>query len=194
MIAKTDLKRAAFVLKEILGMKNEPIGVKFFIKDRPHDGFGWPSGGEFCEMLMRARSGEKTYLRFKAACAVVAWVLRVRVPPDKLTLRWETGAPRSIYRAVAVFPLADAPFKPDVVIIDAIPEQLMQITLVPAPECQIVPAIIGDTEIQCLPVAEIWNACMKCHLKPDHAQGECLLCFPVKDLDKIVRSLEKLKQ
>lgn len=203
----TDLKQASLVLKEILGLRHEPVAVKFFKEEILLNGFSRRAqyGGEYCEMIINAALGKKTVLRFfKADCKAAAWTLGIRVPPDKLTLRAPTDTPRSIYSSVASCPLAEAPFEPDVVIIDATPAQLIWITLIHETgrsldfNTGIAPGTPVDTTILSFPVCRAKgttsSTCMKCHIRNEPFERECMLGFPVKDLDNIVHYLEKLKQ
>ena len=57
-----DLKEAASVMKEILGLTYEPIAVKFLEKKTNLDGFEMPSERRYCQVLMGAREGNKLLL------------------------------------------------------------------------------------------------------------------------------------
>jgi len=81
-----DLRRAAGVLKEILGLKYEPIAVKFFEDRVQLDGFETPSERRYCQVLMGAREGKRYLLTAdNIACPAAAWALGFKEPPPTLS-------------------------------------------------------------------------------------------------------------
>jgi uncharacterized protein (DUF169 family) len=201
----TNLKQASLALKEILGLRHEPVAVKFFPEDKELDGFRRPPGGKYCAMIIGARHGKKHSLSPDVECKPVAWTLGVKVPPDKPSLTNPIDALKSKYKTVASCPLAEAPFEPDVVIIDATPVQFRWITLIHEtgrevdPKAEIAPDTPVDTAILSFPVCRANGTtalycCMRCHITHEPFDDPCMLGFPVKDLDNIVHSLEQLKQ
>jgi uncharacterized protein (DUF169 family) len=108
------------------------------------------------------------------------------------------------YKAVACCPLAEAPFEPDVVVIESVPEHLMWIALALVFESggrlEFNTAILQATcvDVTILPfLTQKLNAslgCYGCREATNLAEGECVMGFPIKDLDTIVRSLQKLNE
>jgi uncharacterized protein (DUF169 family) len=212
-------------MKEILGLKYEPVAVKFFKERVQLEGFETPSERRYCQILMGAREGKKYLLTAdNIACPAAAWALGFKEPPATLssgempTKMGTFGSPQAVkntlstmtrlemgkYRMVACCPLGDAPFTPDVVVIESDVEHLMWVVLARLFETggrlpldtAILQATCVDATI--IPfVYQRFNAspgCYGCRESTNLADGECVLGFPIKDLETIVRSLEKLNE
>ena len=110
--------------------------------------------------------------------------------------------PQGKCRAVAACPLGDALFVPDVVVLEARPEHLMWVALASVRRTggrlpfstAILQATCVDGTI--LPfVEQRLNAslgCYGCREATNMAEAECILGFPIGDLDRIVTELEEL--
>ena len=220
-----DLRRAAKILKEILGLRCEPVAVKFFKDKVQLEGFETPSERRYCQVLMGAREGKKYLLTAdNIACPAAAWAIGFKEPPATLssgempfkmgifgspqavknTLSTMTRLEMGKYKMVACCPLGDAPFTPDVVVIESDVEHLMWVALALLFETggrlpldtAILQATCVDATITPF-VYQRLNAslgCYGCREATNLAESECVLGFPVKDLEKIVTSLEKLKE
>ena len=142
-------------LQDILGLDREPAAIKFFIDaealgvlDLSH--YDNNKRSRYCQAIMRARWGEKVVLGAdNIACASAAAAFGFKPLHPKLasgeahynvgtlgTLEAArslmVGMPRLVfgdYAYVAVAPLAAAEFTPDVVLVEAPPENLMWIAL-----------------------------------------------------------------
>lgn len=146
----TDLKRDALVLKEILGLRCEPVAVKFFGDEVQLEGFEKPTERRYCQILMGAREGKRYLLTAdNIACPAAAWALGFREPPRTLssgempakmgifaspeavknTLSTMTRLEMGKYKMVACCPLGEAPFEPDVVVLESDVEHLMWVAL-----------------------------------------------------------------
>lgn len=219
------LGSASSVLKDTLGLSSEPVAVKFLQSATFLDGFNIPGERRYCQLLMSARRGEKLVgTKENISCPAAAWALGLKEPPVKLstgempaamgifnepavarhTLETMTRLERGKYKMVAVCPLAEAPWEPDVVVIESVPEHLMWIALAQVFETG---GRIGfDTAIlqaTCVDVTVIpfvqqrLNAslgCYGCREATDLTEQECVLGFPLKDLGEIVGSLLKLNE
>jgi hypothetical protein len=78
-----DMKEAASVMKQILGLTYEPIAVKFLTEKTPLAGFEMPSERRYCQVLMGAREGEKLLLTADNISALPLpgrWASRSRQP------------------------------------------------------------------------------------------------------------------
>ncbi len=221
----TDLKQAASVLKEILKLRYEPVAVKFFEEEVQLEGFETPSERRYCQVLMGAREGKKYLLSAdNIACPAAAWALGFKEPPATLSsgeMPWKMGIfgspeavkntlnnmtrlPMSKYKMVACCPLGEAPFEPDVVVLESDVEHLMWVALALVFETggrlpfdtAILQATCVDATI--IPfVFQRLNAslgCYGCREATNLAEGESVLGFPFRDLEKIVTSLEKLNE
>ena len=158
------------------------------------------------------------------ACPAAAWALGLKEPPLKLSSGEMPasmgifGSPAAAkntldtmprlnmgkYKAVACCPLAGAPFEPDVVVIESVAEHLMWVALALVFESggrlEFNTAILQATcvDVTILPfLTQKLNAslgCYGCREATNLAEGECVMGFPIKDLDTIVRSLQKLNE
>jgi uncharacterized protein (DUF169 family) len=220
-----DLEKSAKVLTEILGLKYNPIAVKFFEKIESLDGFELPSDRRYCQILMGAREGQKLMLTTEnIACPAAAWALGFKEPPPKLssgempaamgifanpaavrnTLATMPRLQMGKYNMVTACPLAQAPFEPDVVVIESNPEQLMWIALAKVFEAggrlNFSTAVLQATcvDVTILPfLTQQMNAnlgCYGCRESTNLAESETVLGFPIKDLEEIVSSLQKLNE
>ncbi len=145
-----DIKEASSVMKAILGLKYEPIAVKFLKKKTGLEGFETPSERRYCQVLMGAREGKKLLLTGdNISCPAAAWALGFKEPPPKLSsgempfAMGIFGSPGAVqntfasmprlemgkYQMVACCPLNLAPFEPDIVVIESDVEHLMWIAL-----------------------------------------------------------------
>jgi len=220
-----DLEKSAKILTEILGLKYPPIAVKFFEKAESLDGFKLPGDRRYCQILMGAREGKKLMLTAdNISCPAAAWALGFKEPPPKLssgempaamgifaspaavrnTLATMPRLEMGKYKMVAACPVGQAPFEPDVVVIESDPEHLMWVALAKVFETggrlEFSTAVLQATcvDVTILPfLTQRMNAnlgCYGCREATDLADSETVLGFPASQLDKIVASLEKLNE
>jgi uncharacterized protein (DUF169 family) len=158
------------------------------------------------------------------SCPAAAWALGFKEPPAKLlsgempaamgifgspaaakhTLDTMPRLEMGKYRMVGCCPLHTAPFSPDVVVIESFPEHLMWVALALAFETggrlEFNTAILQATCVDATIVPFLnqkLNAtlgCYGCREATNMAESECVLAFPIKDLDTIVVSLVKLNE
>lgn len=145
-----DRPMAAATLKGVLGLRSEPVAVKFFTREVELAGFVKPGEQRYCQILMGAAKGRKYLLTAQnIACPAAAWAFGFREPPATLasgempfkmgifgnpeavrnTLRSMTRLEMGKYRMVACCPLAEAPLDPDVVVLESDVEHLMWVAL-----------------------------------------------------------------
>ena len=220
-----DLEKSAKIITEILGLKHPPIAVKFFEKVEALDGFTLPSDRRYCQILMGAREGKKMILTAEnIACPAAAWALGFKEPPLKLSsgempvamgIFASPAAVRNTlatmprlemwkYKMVAAFPLGQAPFEPNVVVIESDPEHLMWVALAKVFKAggrlEFSTAVLQATcvDVTILPfLTQKINAnlgCYGCREATNLTESETVLGFPFKDLDEIVGSLQKLNE
>jgi uncharacterized protein (DUF169 family) len=141
------------LLKIILGLETEPVGV-FLLTEGSDPGLfrQWErlSHHRYCQVLMQARSGKSVVLEAEElACPAAARAFGMRELPEGLAggkalvgfgivEKPETGKrmfetmPRldpGLIKSIAAAPLRECPAVPDVVVVEAEPEQLMWLLL-----------------------------------------------------------------
>jgi uncharacterized protein (DUF169 family) len=187
------------------------------------EGFETPPSRRYCQILMEASEGKKVVLTPETiACPASAAALGFKPLPEKLrtgemleaygifaskeagknTIDSMTRFPMGKYRAVAACPLGQAPYEPDVVVMESKPEHLMWVALASVRETggrlsfstAILQATCVDGTI--LPfVNQKLNAsmgCYGCREATDMAEDEAILGMPGKDLERIIAQLEEL--
>ena len=220
-----EIKEAADVMKKILGLIYEPIAVKFLTEKSQLAGFEVPSDCRYCQVLMGAREGEKLLLTGdNVSCPAAAWALGFKEPPAKLssgempagmgifgspaaaknTLDTMPRLKMGKYQMVACCPLGQAPFEPDIVVLESAVEHLMWVALAKVFETGgrlefstgILQATCVDGTIMPFLKQEIHASlgCYGCREATNMAESECVLGFPVKDLEHIMNSLKKLNE
>jgi len=221
----SDYRRAATVLKDVVGLKHEPIAVKFFENKVQLDGFETPSERRYCQILMGAREGKKYLITAdNIACPAAAWALGFKEPPATLssgempakmgifgspqavknTLNSMLRLPMGKFKMVACCPLGEAPFEPDVVVLESDVEHLMWVALARLFETggrlPLDTALLQATCVDATIIPFVYQrlnaslGCYGCREATNLADSECVLGFPVKDLEEIVTSLEKLNE
>ena len=220
-----DLKEATDVMKEILGLTYEPIAVKFLTEKSQLAGFEIPSERRYCQVLMGAREGNKLLLTTdNISCPAAAWALGFKEPPPKLssgempagmgifgspaaaknTLDTMPRLEMGKYQMVACCPLGEAPFEPDVIVLESAVEHLMWGALANVFETGgrlefstgILQATCVDGTIIPFLTQNVHASlgCYGCREATNMAENECVLGFPIKDLGNIVNSLQKLNE
>ena len=220
-----DMKEAADVMKEILGLTYEPIAVKFLTEKNLLAGFEMPSERRYCQVLMGAREGNKLLLTGdNISCPAAAWALGFKEPPAKLssgempagmgifgspaaaknTLDTMPRLKMGKYQMVACYPLGQAPCEPDVIVLESAVEHLMWVALANVFKTggrlefstAILQATCVDGTIMPFLKQEIHASlgCYGCREATNMAENECVIGFPIKDLEHIVNSLQKLNE
>jgi len=220
-----DLEKSAKIVTEILGLKYPPIAVKFLEKAEMPEGFEIPTDRRYCQILMGAREGKKYLLTAdNVTCPAAAWALGLKEPPPKLTsgempaAMGIFGSPEAVkntfatmprlemgkYKMVAASSLGQAPFEPDVVVIESEPEHLMWVALAKVfttgGRLEFSTAVLQATcvDVTVIPfLTQKMNAnlgCYGCREATNLTESETVLGFPVKDLEGIVTSLQKLNE
>ena len=220
-----DMKEAASVMKEILSLTYEPIAVKFLTEKAQVVGFEMPSDRRYCQILMGAREGRNLLLTVdNISCPAAAWALGFKEPPLKLSSgempagmgifgspaaakntldsmpRLEMGK----YQMVACCPLGQAPFEPDIVVIESAVEHLMWVALAQVFETggrlEFSTAILQATCVDGTIIPFLTQrihaslGCYGCREATNLAESECAVGFPIKDLENIVSSLKRLNE
>jgi uncharacterized protein (DUF169 family) len=220
-----ELTESAKILKNILALTYEPIAVKFFENMVALEGFELPDDRRYCQVLMGARQGRKLMLTAEnISCPAAAWALGFKEPPLKLssgempagmgifaspaaakhTLDTMPRLGMGKYQMVACCPLGQAPFEPDVVVLESAVEHLMWVALADVFETggrlEFSTAILQATCVDGTIIPFLTQnihaslGCYGCREATDLTESECVVGFPIKDLDNIVSSLQKLNE
>ncbi|MCL4369582.1 MAG: DUF169 domain-containing protein [Chloroflexi bacterium] len=220
----SDYARAESLIRSIVGIERSPVAVHFVpaAEDLPK-GFEAPPKRRYCQVLMEASEGKKVLLTpDTAACPASAAALGFKPLPETLrtgemleaygifasrkagknTIDSMPNFPMGKYRAVAACPLGQAPYEPDVVVVESEPEHLMWIALASIRETggrmAFSTAILQATCVDgtMLPfINQKLNAsmgCYGCREATDMAEMEAILGLPGKDLDMVVAQLQQL--
>jgi len=220
-----ELTKATEVMREVLGLTYEPIAVKFLVEKTWPDGFEMPSERRYCQVLMGAREGGELLLTAEnISCPAAAWALGFKEPPPKLssgempasmgifgspaaaknTLSTMPRLEMGKYKMVACCPLGQAPFEPDVVVLESAVEHLMWVALAQVFETggrlEFSTAILQATCVDGTIIPFLTQrihaslGCYGCREATNMAETECVVGFPIKDLDNIINSLQKLNE
>jgi len=222
VVSQANVSQAS-VLQEILGLESSPVAVKFLEDPADLPGFTLAEKSRYCQALMLARRGESVYLTpDEITCPASARALGFKPPPEKLIsgempaayglFGSAMAASRTVgdmpllemgkYRAVALAPLASAPFEPDVVVVEAKAEQVMWLALASmftvggrrtfntgvlqatCVDATIVPFLSGEVNMS--------MGCYGCREATDMAPEEAIIGIPGRKLAEVVSSLERL--
>ena len=216
--------RSAKMLTEILGLERAPVAVKFIAmgQEAPAN-FPARPGRRYCQVLMEASRGSRGLLTgVNIACPASAAAFGFRPLPEKLetgemlaafgifaskeagsnTIHSMPRLPMGQYWAVATCPLGEAPYEPDVVVMESQPEHLMWVALASARRkggrlnfsTAILQATCVDGTILPFLSGKLNAAlgCYGCREATEMGEGECVLGFPGRDLGPILAELEEL--
>ena len=143
---------SASMMKNILSLRYSPIGMKFvgLGEELPSNADILSKKSRYCQLLMRARKGEVLTLTPETfACPAAHAAFGFGQLPEKLssgdslcalglyvdkdaaaeTMRTMPRLPLKSVSAVTAGPLGEIQFKPDVVIVEGLPEQIMWLCL-----------------------------------------------------------------
>lgn len=144
-----DYKAASETLKNILGTKNEAVGIKLLSDNASMPGYDSENKYTFCQFIMKAREGHKLLATGEnIACANGCSALGFMPVAEKL-LNGEfleqlgsfkkEGAQKAMammprfeqnrFSGVALAPLSQVDFDPDIIILETLPEHLMWLAL-----------------------------------------------------------------
>jgi len=147
----SDLRTARDTIVDVLGLVSEPVGIGFVRRgENPPEGHAVPPGRRYCQALMEARRGARVLLTpGNTSCPAAAAAFGFRPLPPKLasgemlvafgifgsleagkaTVDSMQRLPMGEYAAVALGPMAEVGFEPDVVVVEGTVEQAMWIAL-----------------------------------------------------------------
>ncbi|MFW6048108.1 MAG: DUF169 domain-containing protein [Candidatus Natronoplasma sp.] len=224
----SNIRENARKIKESIGLDTYPVGVKFVFdeKDDISDEGKRVDGHRYCQVLMRARDGEHVSLDGDGiACPAAARAFGFKSLPDSLksgkglvkfgiVQNKDTG--KEMFEEMAIFdigeikeihlfPLEEADFEPDVVVIEGEIEKLMWGSLAylntqggerVESSTAILQATCVDATI--IPYKEqkmnLSYGCYGCRDATDIESDESVLGFPFKDLGAISENIGHLSK
>jgi uncharacterized protein (DUF169 family) len=144
-----DYKMLSEKLKRVLEMESEPVGIKFLEGNSWVCGYDKESKYTFCQFIMKAREGCKLLATAdNIACANGASALGFMPVPEKLmngeflaqlgtfnkegaqnTMQLMPRFKQGQYSGIALAPLSEVTFEPDVIVLETLPENLMWLSL-----------------------------------------------------------------
>lgn len=214
-------------LKEILDLKREAVAIKFFTEGEAFSAENYDSTTKcrYCQAVMLAGQGKKIILNASnIACAAAGAALGLRPLHPKLasgeahynvgTFGLQEAAKKIMtemprleqdkYKFVAVSPLKDAEFTPDVVIVESRPEHLMWIALASmyksGERLHFTTSVVQACCVDCTVVpftSQKVNAtlgCTGCREATDLNQEENLIGIPAEKLDELMSNLKSLSE
>lgn len=217
-----DYQRLSDKLNEIFEMENNAVGIRLLQDNKTLTGYNSDHKYSFCQFVMKAREGDKLLVTSNnIACANGGSALGLLPVPEKLMngeLMYKLGtfekdgARRSMelmprfrqnqFSGIALAPLADVDFDPDVISLQTLPEHLMWLSLATIYQdggrLQFSSSISNGSCVDTLVVPYLTqklNVCLGCYGCRNNTSipDEHLLAgFPGSQLENIVDTLEKL--
>ena len=144
-----DYKAITEKLKRLLSLQNDPVGLKLLQDNAYMPGYNSDKKYTFCQFVMKAREGCKLLANAdNVACANGASALGFIPAPDKLMngdFLYQLGSfqkdgarktmekmPRfgqKQFSGIALAPLPEVDYDPDIIILETVPEHLMWLAL-----------------------------------------------------------------
>jgi len=223
-----DYFNQATLLKEILDLKREPVGIKFIkdINELPFpEEYDQSRKMRYCQSLMLAGQGHKTLLGSNnIACAAAGAAFGLMPLHPKLASgegHFNTGVFGSIesaerimrelprleqgaYEYIAIGPLCEVEWLPDVIIVEAQPEAIMWLSLAElyysGTRLQYSTSIVQACCVDITVVPFLTRkpngsfGCTGCREASDIDPSEAMLGFPGEHLETIITNLQLLKE
>lgn len=218
------MQQLALRMISILGLRTQPVAVNFYGREGQTRPVSTREKLRYCQALMKARRGEEILLTSEnLSCPAAAAAFGFRPLPEKISggemlvalglfadpqaaARTMASMPRlapGTCEAVGLGPLAEATMPPDVVVVEAEPEQLMWLALaslfhgggrLSAVETGVFQATCVDATV--VPyLKQKLNFCLGCYgcrEASDIGTEEAVLGFPGNQLEGIVAALAAL--
>lgn len=144
-----DYKVISDGLKDLLSLKNEAVGLKLLQDNTSVSGYNSENKYTFCQFIMKAREGNKLLATAdNVACANGASALGFIPVPEKLMNGeflsqlgsfQKEGAQKTMelmsrfeykqFSGIALAPLPEVDFNPDIIVLETVPEHLMWLAL-----------------------------------------------------------------
>ena len=144
-----DYQLASEKLKTILGLKTEAVGIKLLQGNASVSGYESENKYTFCQFIMKAREGHKLLATAdNVACANGASALGFMPVPEKImsgeflgqlgafqkegarkTMEMMPRFAQNQFTGIALAPLSQVDFDPDIIVLETVPEHLMWLSL-----------------------------------------------------------------
>jgi len=214
-------------LKDILNLQRAPVGVKFLKAGEEVDftGYDGATKSRYCQALMRAAQGEEVLITAEnISCPASAAAFGLKPLPEMLSsgkmlfnmglfdspdagrnaMEGMTRLEQGKYAAVLLSPLEDIEVEPDIVVIEALPEQLMWLSLASIYETgnrlefntAVFQATCVDSTVIPFVTGKLNSSlgCYGCREATDVLNEENLIGIPYKEMENIIPKLQKLAE
>ena len=219
-----DYKVISDTLNNILGMQNEAVGIKLLQDNNSVTGYRSEEKYTFCQFIMKAREGNKLLATAdNIACANGASALGFLPVPEKLmngeflshlgsfqkegakkTMEIMPRFPLNQYSGIALAPLREVDFDPDVIVLETVPEHIMWLSLATIHEnggrLQFSSSISNGTCSDMIVVPTLMESlnvslgCYGCRNATSIPVGNLLAGFPGNQIQYIVNSLQLISK
>ncbi len=217
-----DYKQMAEKLKNLLGLTNEAVGIKLLSDNTAVSGYDSDKKYTFCQFIMRAREGNKLLATAdNIACANGSSALGFMPVPEKLasgeflealgsfqkeggqkTMELMPRFSQGQFSGIALAPLPEVDFDPDIIVLETLPEHLMWLALAAIHKdggrLQFSSSISNGTCVDTTVVPfltgklNVTLGCYGCRNATNIPDGNLLAGFPGSQLEVIVDSLEHM--
>ncbi|MDD2216632.1 MAG: DUF169 domain-containing protein [Eubacteriales bacterium] len=211
-------------LNTVLGMENQAVGIKFLKENEVIPGYDNENKYTFCQFIMKARKGEKLLVTSDTiACANGGSALGLLPIPEKLmngdflshlgtfekkgaanTMSIMPRFKQNQFSAIALAPLKDVDFDPDIIVLETVPEQLMWLSLATIYEeggrHQFSSSISNGTCVDIVVVPYLTKklnvslGCYGCRNATNIPDHHLLAGFPANQLESILDALDKISE
>ena len=211
-------------LENLLGLTNEAVAIKLLCDNSAAEGYDSEKKYTFCQFIMRAREGHKLLATAaNIACANGASALGFMPVPEKLANGeflaalgsfQKEGAQKTMelmprfaqgqFSGVALSPLSEADFEPDIIVLETLPEHLMWLALAAihgeggrlsfsssisngtCVDTTVVPFLTGKLNVTL--------GCYGCRNATNIPDGHLLAGFPANQAEEILENLEHISE
>ncbi|OPY25571.1 MAG: hypothetical protein A4E23_00042 [Methanomethylovorans sp. PtaU1.Bin073] len=220
------MREFATELKDLLNLQRAPVGVKFLKAGEEAaftDTYDAMSKSRYCQALMRAGKGEKVLITAdNITCPASAAAFGLKPLPEMLSsgqmmfkmglfespdaarhaMEGMTRLEQRKYTAVLLSPLETIEVEPDIVVIEALPEQLMWLSLASiydtGKRLEFNTAVFQATCVDSTVIPFVTGklnsslGCYGCREATDALDEENLIGIPYREMERIVLNLQKL--
>lgn len=219
-----DNKLVSEKLKNLLGLTNEAVAIKLLSDNGAVEGYDSEKKYTFCQFIMRAREGNKLLATAdNIACANGASALGFMPVPEKLangeflsalgsfqkeggqkTMELMPRFAQGQFSGIALSPLSEADFEPDIIVLETLPEHLMWLALAvihrEGGRLQFSSSISNGTCVDTTVVPfltkklNVTLGCYGCRNATNIPDGHLLAGFPGDQAEEILENLEHISE
>lgn len=219
-----DYRAAAQQLKDLLKMKNEAVGIRLLQDNGSMPGYDSGKKYTFCQFIMKAREGDKLLASAdNIVCPNGASALGFLPVPERLlsgeflshlgtfqkdgaakTMQLMPRFEQNQFSAIALAPLAEVDFDPDIIVLETAPEHLMWLALATlyhnGGRLEFSSSISNGTCVDMTVVPHLTQklnvslGCYGCRSATSIADESLLAGFPGNQLGSILDSLQPISE